>query len=308
MRIPLRTHRLALVFCALISISALAQTSPYKPGAPLLMWKVSSKTNSAYVLGSVHLADKSLYPLPSVIENAFAAASVLIVEADMNKADKTQLQQLMMTLGTYPPNDDLFHHITPATRAKLSDFLGGYGIPPEAFAKFRPWMVSLMVVMLPMAKSGMNPNDGIDMYFLNKAGNKRVEQLEDAAWQIKLYAEFPESASDKSLSRTLTQAKDASETMTNFETYWTQGAVGKTESLMASLSADESKEEKAFERRLREDRNPHMADRLEKCLQSSSESCFMVVGAAHVIGNEGIVKLMQARGYKTEQAVVSGTK
>jgi hypothetical protein len=65
----------------------------------------------------------------------------------------------------------------------------------------------------------------------------------------------------------------------------------------------DSTEEKAFSRRLREDRNPHMTDRLEKCLQSS-ESCFMVVGAAHVVGREGIVKQLQARGYRVEQAVV----
>ena len=62
-------------------------------------------------------------------------------------------------------------------------------------------------------------------------------------------------------------------------------------------------ESKRYERRLREDRNPHMTDRLEKCLHST-EACFMVVGAAHVIGSEGIVKQLQARGYRVEQATV----
>ena len=80
MRSPSPARRIALVFlCALISISAFAQSSEYKSGAPVLMWKVSSAHNSAYLLGSVHLGDKSFYPLPSVIENAFAASSLLIV-------------------------------------------------------------------------------------------------------------------------------------------------------------------------------------------------------------------------------------
>lgn len=304
MRTPSRIQRLALIFlCALISISAFAQSGPYKPGSPLLMWKVSSKSNSAYVLGSVHLGDKSLYPLPSVIENAFANSSVLIVEVDMTKVNQLELQQLMLTAGSYPAGDSLFKHIAPETRAKLSDFLSGYGIPPEAFARFRPWLASLMLEILPMTSSGMNPDQGLDMYFMNKAGDKPIEQLEDAAWQIKLYAQYPESDPDKILSRSIAQAKIANQTMEKFETYWTQGAAGKIEALTESLSADETKEEKAFSRRLREDRNPHMAARLEKCLHSS-ESCFMVVGAAHVIGHEGIVQLLQARGYKVEQAVV----
>ncbi len=299
-------HLFLVLLLACFTVAALAQSSVYKPGSPLLMWKVSSKTNSAYVLGSIHLGDKSLYPLPSVIENAFAAASVLIVEVDMNKVDKLQLQQLMLASGSYPAGDDLFKHITPETRAKLNAFLSGYGLPAEAFARFRPWMVGLNMMMMPMLKSGLNANQGIDMYFMNKAGNKRVEQLEDAEWQIKLLADLPESESDTSLSRFIDQAKVANETAAKMEKLWSQGAADKIGDLLASLSAGESKEEKAFDRRLLEDRNPHMADRLEKCLQTTSESCFMVVGSAHVIGNEGIVKLLQARGYKVQQAVVEG--
>lgn len=294
-----------LVFLlAVFSVVGFAQSGAYKPGSSLLMWKVSSKTSSAYVLGSVHLGSGAMYPLPRVIENAFAAASVLIVEVDMNKVDKAQLQQFMMANGSYPAGDNLFKHIDPETRAKLSSFLGSYGIPPEAFARFRPWMVSLTVSTLPLIKSGMNPNEGIDMYFLNKAGSKRVEQLEDAEWQIKLLAEYPESDADGSLSHAIDQAKTANETASKLESFWSQGAADKIKDLMDSLSEGESKAEKAFSRRVIEGRNPHMADRLERCLQSSSESCFMVVGAAHVIGSEGIVRLLQSRGYKAEQAVV----
>src|SRR6266540_5919357 len=120
MRIPGPARRAALFFfCALISISALAQSSPYKPGSPLLMWKVSSKTNSGYVLGSVHLGDKSLYPLPVVIEDAFKSSSVLIVEVDIRNVDPYKLQKLLAG-AAYPAGDDLFHHISPETRAKLT--------------------------------------------------------------------------------------------------------------------------------------------------------------------------------------------
>jgi len=293
-----------VILLALFSVAGFGQSDSYKPGSPLLMWKVSSKTNSAYVLGSVHLGNGSMYPLPQVIENAFAAASVLIVEVNMNKVDKAQLQQFMMASGSYPAGDDLFKHISPETHAKLSAFLGSYGIPPEAFAKFRPWMVSLTVSTLPLIKSGMNPNEGVDRYFLNKAGSKRVEELEDAEWQIKLLAEYPESDADRSLLHAIDQAKTANETASKLESLWSHGEADEIKNLIARTSEGESKEEKAFRHRIIEGRNPHMADRLEKCLQSASESCFMVVGAAHVIGSEGIVHLLQSRGYKAEQAVV----
>lgn len=309
MRSTYRLQRLVLaVLCACVSISGFAQSSPYKPGSPVLMWKVSSKTNSAYILGSVHLGDKSMYPLPAVVENAFNAASVLIVEVGSKDADQmqSQLQQLVAVKGIYPPGDDLFHHITPETRAKLETFLARYGYPAVLIARFRPWMAALTVSMLPLIKDGLNPNQGIDLYFINKANGKRIEQLEDPAWQINLLADMPEKDSDRFISRAITQAENSKDHWTKLTLFWSEGAGDKIDDLMAGLSVGENAEEKAFSRRLREDRNPHMTARLEKCLESS-ESCFMVVGAAHVVGREGIVKQLQSRGYRVEQAIVEKT-
>jgi len=244
-----------------------------------------------------------MYPLPDVIEDAFDAASVLIVEVDMTKVNQAQLQQLMMTLGSYPEGDDLFQHISPRTRARLDTFLGQYGIPPAAFAQYRPWLAALSVTMFPMIKAGLNPSEGIDMYFLNKAKGKRIEQLEDAEWQVKLFAEFPEKVSDAVLSRSIIQAASINEHYAKLASLWSHGDAVKIDELTKSWSAGESAEERAFDRRLREERNPHMTQKLEQCLQSS-ETCFMVVGAAHVIGSQGIVKQLQAHGYRVQQAVV----
>jgi hypothetical protein len=267
------------------------------------MWKVSSSHNYAYLLGSVHLGDKSLYPLPSVIEDAFAASSLLIVEVDLRKVDQQQTLTLMTEKGVYPADDDLFKHIAPETRAKLDTFLGGYGVPSALFARYRPWMAGLTVSMLPMLKAGLNPNEGIDMYLMNKAGDKPVEQLEDATTQINLLADIPERASDKVLVSAIAQAEHSMETWNKLSLFWSEGAADKIDELTTAQGANDSTDEKAWSRRLREDRNPHMTDRLEKCLHSS-ESCFMVVGAAHVVGSDGILKQLKARGYQVEQAVV----
>src|SRR6266702_2529007 len=127
-------HLVLVFFCVLFSVVGFAQSSAYKPGAPFLMWKVSSKTNSAYVLGSVHLGDKSLYPLPAAIEDAFKSSSVLIVEVDIRKVDPSQMQALMLA-AAYPPGDDLFKHISPETHAKLTAYFSAYHPPPEIFSK-----------------------------------------------------------------------------------------------------------------------------------------------------------------------------
>ena len=302
----MRSHRLRRVIpfflILILPFSALAQSSTYKPGSPLLMWKVSSKTNSAYVLGSIHLGDKSLYPFPAVIEDAFKSSNVLIVEVDIRKVDPSQMQRLMLG-AAYPPGDDLFQHIKPETRTKLTAYFGGYHLPPEIFSKLRPWALGVMIETMAMVQAGLDPKEGIDMHFLDEAGNRRVEQLEEAEWQIKLLEDMPESISDQWLSSAMAQAQDSKERLPKLASYWSQGEADKMDELLTGTEMGGSEEEKRYERRLREDRNPHMTDRLEKCLHST-DACFMVVGAAHVIGREGIVKQLQARGYRVEQATV----
>jgi len=289
---------------AFLSVASFGQAS-YTPGSPVLMWKVSSKTNSAYLVGSVHIWDKSMYPLPAVVEKAFAASSVLIVEVDMTKVDHQQLQDLVASIGTFPAGDDLNKHITGETRAKLNEFSAGYGVPADAFSRYRPWLASLTLVMLPMLKAGMNPNEGMDLYFLNKGNGKRIEQLEDAAFQIKLFSSFPDKDADRTILHALKQAKVSNEMLAKLSSYWSHGEADKIDELMASMSADDDADEKVLSRRLREDRNPHMTESLEKCL-NSGEKCFMVVGAAHTVGSEGIVKQLLTHGYKVEQAIVEG--
>jgi uncharacterized protein YbaP (TraB family) len=291
----------ALCACALLCAFAWAQASPYRPGAPLLMWKVSSGSNSAYVLGSVHLGNKEMYPLPAVVEDAFRASSVLIVEVDIRHVDPSSLQQFLVA-GAYPPGDDLFKHIKPETRMRLISFLGS-SLPPELYSRVRPWALGTMIQSLAMMKAGLDPSNGIDMHFLNEAADKRVEQLEDANWQIKLLSEMPESMADEWIAQNISEAEGSQEHWAKLATYWGRGAADELDTMITGESANDSADAKAFERRLREDRNPHMTDRLEQCLQSK-QSCFMVVGAAHVIGKEGIIKQLQARGYRVEQATV----
>jgi uncharacterized protein YbaP (TraB family) len=268
------------------------------------MWKISSATHSAYLVGSVHLGSKQMYPLPAVVEDAFRASSVLIVEVDIRHVDPAQMQQLLLA-GAYPAGDDLFQHITPQTRSRLESYFGAAHLPPELYSRVRPWALGLLIENIAMLKAGLNPNEGIDMHFLNEAGDKRVDQVEDASWQIKLLSEMPDSLADQWITSAITQAEGSNEHWTKLATYWSRGQVAEMDAMLASESLKDSAQARAFERKLREERNPHMTDRLERCLRSD-ESCFMVVGAAHVIGKEGILKQLQARGYKVEQAVVGG--
>src|SRR5580658_6966526 len=82
-----------------------AQSSPAPQtetkGRQFLMWKATSPTTTVYLLGSIHLGDKSFYPLPDQIESAFSTSKLLVVEVNVNKTDNDAAMKLVQQYGLF---------------------------------------------------------------------------------------------------------------------------------------------------------------------------------------------------------------
>lgn len=297
------------VFAALVLAGWLTagQTSAQKPevarSAPTkkaMFWKASSPNNVIYLLGSIHLGSKDLYPLPAEIEAAFERSAALIVEVDINRGGMEGMQAMILSSGMYTGDDSLWNHVTPEIRAKLEQFCEKYGFPAAAIAKFKPWMAGTLVATLPLAKGGMEAGLGIDKYFLDKAtaAKKRVVEAESAEWQIKLLSGFPDDVQAKYLASALEDG--GKEKVKLIQDAWLSGDADKLDSMQRETTSMPAEMTKA----MLYDRNPHMADVAEQFLKGKDVG-FMVVGAAHMVGQDGIVRILEKRGYKVEQVVIA---
>ncbi len=262
-----------------------------------LIWKVSSRRSTIYLLGSIHVGSSDMYPLPRHIEEAFRQSSMLVVEVDLNKIDRNKLEPLLMTKGMYPLHDSLWNHVSPETKTLVTRFCDENGLPSAAFARVKPWLATVMASMLPMQASGMTPELGIDQHFLNLAANTmRVEQLETAEWQLRLLADIPESQQEQYLASTIKSAAVSQQVVNQFKSAWMTGDADKLDTLVSGAWEGAS----GLQNKIFGDRNPHMADVAGQCLKNN-QRCFVVVGAGHLVGHEGVVRLLQARGFKVEQ-------
>jgi hypothetical protein len=272
-----------------------------RPSSQGLIWKATSPHSTIYLLGSIHVASRDMYPLPRHIEEAFRRSSVLVVEVDLNKIDQTKFQPLLMAKGMYPFNDSLWNHVSPETKTLVSRFCDENGVPSEMFARVKPWLATVMASMLPMQTSGMSPELGIDQHFLNLARNAmRVEQLETAEGQLRLLADIPESKQEQYLVATLKSAALTQQLVKDFKSAWMTGDANRLDTLVAGSWEGATELQKS----MFADRNPHMADVAEQCLKNN-QRCFVVVGAGHLVGREGVVRLLQDRGFKVEQLASS---
>jgi hypothetical protein len=266
-----------------------------------LLWKVTSGANTVYLTGSVHFASQDMYPLPEAMESAFQASSVLVVELDPRSASAMKALNLVASQGMYPPGDTLWNHVSARTRSGLSQLSAGGGFNAELLARMKPWAVDLILAQQMLLASGVRPELGIDMHFLEQAGSgKRVDQLETAEEQVQALLGTPESEQIRSLEETVADPERSKRDLQKMKAAWLSGDAATIDAMVS----EEFKDAPVTRKRLLDDRNVRMASAVEGYLKSG-EACFVVVGAAHMVGRDGIVGRLLARGFAVSQVVAA---
>lgn len=273
---------------------ALAQAqAPRATTRQLLMWKAVSGPNVVYLLGSIHVGSKDMYPLPRVITDAFDQSKVLVVEVDIDNIDMGSAMKFIQTKGMYTNGDTLWKHLSKATADKVKKFFEAYDTDPDTVGLFKPWLAEVYAETVPLTKAGFDPSLGIDKHFLDLAqGKKKIVQAESVQFQLDLLSSMPDNLADVYLSSSIGDLAHTKEDSQKLVNLWKAGdaeAINKAEN-------DHPKELDGMMRKLIQDRNPHMADIAEKYLKGDGP-CFFVVGTGHLVGPEGVVAILQKRGY-----------
>jgi uncharacterized protein YbaP (TraB family) len=264
-------------------------------GRRFLFWKATSPTATVYLLGSVHLGTPDYYPLPASMESAFAASKVLAVEINVKDVDPNGLLGPVQEQGMYKEGDSLSQHIPHETSDALDKFCSSSGLPRDMFERFKPWLAAMTITVLAAERDGQDPKLGIDLHFLNEVTPpQRVEELESADFQMSVLSSGSEQEQQELLASTLKQAEKANESTQALKRAYLAGSEGEIEQKM------EESMPKSFYKRLLDDRNVKMAAHIEDYLKGSQQ-CFVVVGAGHLIGEKGIVKILQDKNYHVER-------
>ena len=266
-----------------------------------LMWKVTSPTATVYLVGSVHVATPDLYPLPSAMESAFASSKVLTVEVNVKNIDAAQSSELTRESGTYGDGDSLSKHISKQTSDALDGFCSKYGMPRESLEGFKPWLVALTTAVIAFQQAGEDFHMGVDEHFLNEVKpSQRIDELETADFQLSIFSSSTPQEQEELLASALKQVDNLKSWAQTVQDAYVAGDDGKIEQML-----EQQFEPRAFYKRLIEDRNTGMAERVEQYLKGK-EQCFVVVGSGHLVGDKGMVKLLQAKGYKVERITPGG--
>lgn len=270
-------------------------------------WKVVHGDNVVYLLGSIHVAKPELYPLHEKVEKAFAESDVLAVEADVLNINVFSLQQMIDERAKYSDGTTLRDHLTPYTYARVKRAFQDQGLNLAMFEVYEPWYLTMLLDSLYMLRTDYDEDLGVDMYFLKKAnGVKEIHELEGIQFQLDMMDSFSEELQVVQLQSSLTYDEERyKEELDQLFAAWKSGT---EEDLLSFISYpdDLSDEERVlmeeYNKVMLDDRNVGMVNKIETYLTDTNpKTYFVVVGAAHYVGEKGIVQLLEERGYRVER-------
>jgi uncharacterized protein YbaP (TraB family) len=283
----------------LTALCCLAMPLSWAAGEKLPIWTLHSASAEVVLLGSVHMAYPDIYPLREEIEAAFAAADTLVVEVDISGANTLEIQQIMLEKGVFPEGESLQQALSGQTWEDLQSYLRSRGLPVELFARLRPGLVITTLSSMRIAELGMRPELGIDQHFLDLAvGHKPVLELESAAQQIDLLLSFPDQ--DLLMTQTLVQLGEIDLYLRPVYDAWRAGDAAQLNRLLLTDERQRHPEFELLYEKLFDERNRAMTSKIAGFLGGSGRY-FVVVGAGHLVGEEGIISLLEQRGFPARQ-------
>lgn len=282
----------------LLSLFCLAGLS-VQAASPSFVWKATSPSGKTiYIAGSVHLLSADYYPLAPAFDEAFAASDLLVEELDMGEMLAPNSQMKMLQRGMLPAGQSLDRLLSADTLKLVGDTLTELGMPFEPLKMFKPWMLSITMQGLAWQKAGFDANLGLDKHFydLAKTAGKSVQGLETLDYQLSRFDELPKEVQERMLVETVKELKSTEQSFRKMTDAWKSGDPAAIE---RQVLEDLKTEPEMYDKLLLE-RNKTWLPKIE-ALFNRPKPAFVVVGAAHLVGREGLIQALKAKGYTLTQ-------
>ena len=278
-----------LGLCSLLLLPVMAWAEPG-------FWHASKDGRNLWVLGSIHVGLDSFYPLPASIEEAWQQADILIVEADLHTISDQDNQQIAQ-LSQLPAGDRLANHLSPSQYKALLKQAKAYGLPEASLSPLRPWVAAITLMQQALARAGYPADLGVDEHFNTLAARTGmpVRGLERVPEQFAYLASMGD-LEDDFLQSTLEQIGTLQQEVPKLLQAWQDGDGSALQRLLSEEQGSPALQE-LMERRLLKERNHNW---IPKLLAMPEKNQFLVVGALHLYGPDGVLNLLRQQGYKVQ--------
>jgi uncharacterized protein len=272
------------------------------PSTPAI-WKVSDANNSVYLLGSFHALKAEDYPLSKSVMNAYADAERMAFEVAPNELQSPDLASRMQQAALLPDGQNLQALLPEASWQKLSVWSQvNPSYPIASLNRLEPWFVAILVVNAQAKAQGFESELGVDRHFMATAqpAAKEAIGLEKASQQIDLFDSMPSKAQQQLLQEALdANAAENARDLEKLRRLWKSGDVA---GLQRETVTRMRREYPDLYRSVNVERNHAWLPQIQAMLDGETDKDTMVVvGALHLLGDDGLVQLLRDKGYRVER-------
>jgi len=301
----------SLLLAGVLAAAAAMNQLMDQPGQGVF-YRVSGGKNPMYLLGSIHVGSKEMYPMAASIRSAIDNADVLVFECDTTSAEAQAVTAQMMK------NDEpLSSLISKSCYAQLEKAAEKLGYSMASFEYLKPWAVTSTLTVAAAAREMDAGNSrtasalGVENMVRKQAGSKTIAYLETAYEQLELMEAFSPALQEYLLSSACSAVLEPGhsagmdEDVDQWPDWWREGnAQAFADSYQRSMSKETSPElAQEYHQSLVVARNRQMTQKLRAMLESEeAHSCVVTVGLMHlVLPEDSIITMLMDMGYLVEQ-------
>ncbi len=306
-RTPSRLVRWMLA-AVLVAFAGVVHAEAAREAPVPLLWKVSDSDNAVYLLGSFHLLKPGDYPLARDVDMALADADKVVFEIPPEELGSPALGLQMAQAALRSDGTVLDSQLPGETLQSLAtwmeanaDRLRALQLTPQAMQMFEPWFAGMMVAIVEMGKAGLDPSLGLDAHLAQRAvqAGKATGGLESGAEQIAFLDGMDADEQVQFLQEALAGAERGTAEIEKLHAAWRRGDA---DTLWATMAVAMREQFPKLYYRINVARNDAWVERLEGKLQRpGTDDTLVVVGALHLLGEDGVVEKLRARGYEVER-------
>ena len=284
-----------LLFCSCF-VACKAQPSEHfevQKNNNSLLWQISGNglRQPSFLFGTFHLLCKDDINFSKQLFEAVKASNEIYMELDMDDPSTLLGGMLFMNMKGGKKLEDLY---TKEEYERIQKYFNEtLHTPMMMFQKAKPYF--LVALLYPRMMNCQSPA-GVEEELLKiaKDNNKEIKGLETIQFQASVFDTIPYEWQAKELLKNIDSFsvyKNEFDEMVDL--YKRQDL----DSMQNMLLKSEFGSEK-FDDLLLNNRNKNWVSQLDTIMKK--ESVFVAVGAGHLTGNEGVISLLQKKGYKVE--------
>lgn len=260
-----------------------------RPPNPLLYEIASADgTVEGWMLGTIHALPNGTQWQTPAINGAIGDADLLVVEVKLgDSAIRTKVLVELAATAAQPPLEE---RVPADLRPQLAALLERGGMAGVDFSTQETWALAIVLAGIDAPGNSIN---GVDRAMINYFSRRPIRELEGLRGQLSIFDRLPETAQRSMLAAVVRENENTRRDPERLQRAWLAGNAATIEqSTRRGFLADP-----VLREALLVGRNRRWATALLPLLDEAPRP-LIAVGAAHLVGPDGLPALLKAQGYR----------